>query len=125
MSQGRRATILVVEDEPALRRIALRILGAAGYDVLLADRAEDALSRIALGQPIDLVICDLNLPDMNGLTFYQRLRGQGFPGRFLLVSGSEREDVVRQHTLPLGVPFLQKPWTIQALANAVRELLGD
>jgi CheY-like chemotaxis protein len=66
MSRGRRATILVVEDEPALRRIALRILGAAGYDVLLADRAEDALSRIALGQPINLVICDLNLPDMNG-----------------------------------------------------------
>jgi hypothetical protein len=53
------------------------------------------------------------------------LRGQGFPGRFLLVSASEREDVVCQHRLPLGVPFLQKPWTIQALANAVRELLGD
>jgi CheY-like chemotaxis protein len=125
MSPGRPTTILVVEDEPALRRTVLRILGGLGYEVVLAERAEDALARVELGQPIDLVISDLYLPNMDGLAFYQRLRAYGFTGRFLLTSGVAAEDVPRNPGVPPGIPFLQKPWTIDSLTASVRTVLGE
>jgi CheY-like chemotaxis protein len=122
---GGKTTILVVEDEPALRRTVLRILGGQGYEVVLAERGEDALARIELGQPIDLVICDLHLPSMDGLALYQRLRAYGFTGRFMLTSGVAAEDVPRNPGLPAGIPFLQKPWTIDTLTASVRAVLGE
>jgi CheY-like chemotaxis protein len=125
MSPGRPTTILVVEDEPALRRTVLRILGGLGYEVVLAERGEDALARVELGQPIQLVICDLHLPCMDGLTFYERLRAQGFTGRFMLTSGVAAQDIPRNPGVPPGIPFLQKPWTIDSLTASVRAVLGE
>jgi CheY-like chemotaxis protein len=122
---GVKTTILVVEDEPALRRTVLRILGGLGYEVLLAERGEDALARLELGQTFDLVICDLHLPSMDGLAFYQRLRAHGFTGRFMLTSGVAAEDVPRSPGVPPGIPFLQKPWTIDSLTASVRAVLGE
>ena len=69
------ATILVVEDEPALRRTVRRVLeGQLGYRLVLAERAEEALGRIELGQHVDLVLSDLHLPGMDGLQLYDELR---------------------------------------------------
>jgi len=124
-SPAGKITILVVEDEPALRRTVLRILGGLGYEVVLAECAEDALARVELGQPIDLVICDLYLPNMDGLAFYQRLRAYGFTGRFMLTSGVAAEDVPRNPGLPAGIPFLRKPWSLETLTSTVREVLGE
>jgi CheY-like chemotaxis protein len=125
MPQGKRPTVLVVEDEPALRRTTLRILeGRLGCQVVLAERAEEAIGRLQLGQRFDLVISDLHLPDMDGLALRDRLVSLGYTGPFLLVSGSEREDITREHALPVGVPFLSKPWTIDEFSATVRELLG-
>jgi DNA-binding response OmpR family regulator len=119
-----KTTILVVEDEPALRRTVLRALDRLGYEVVLAERAEDALARIELGQTIHLVICDLHLPTMDGLSFYERLRERGFDGRFLLTSGVAAADVPPVPGLPAGIPFLQKPWTLESLTTSVRAVLG-
>ena len=125
MPHGKRPTVLVVEDEPALRRTTLRILeGRLGYQVVLAERAEEAIGRFQLGQRFDLVISDLHLPDMDGLALRDRLVSLGYTGPYLLVSGSEREDISREHPLPADVPFLSKPWTIDEFSATVRELLG-
>jgi CheY-like chemotaxis protein len=121
----RKPTVLVVEDEPALRRAVLRALDRLGYDVLLAEGAEDALARVELGQPIDLIISDLHLPAMDGLTFLHRLREYGYAGRFVLTSGVAASDVPRIPGLPTGIPFLQKPWTLDSLTSTVRTVLGE
>jgi DNA-binding response OmpR family regulator len=125
ITTARKTTILVVEDEPQLRRTVLRALDREGFEVVLAERAEDALARIELGQSIDLIICDLNLPSMTGLDLYQRLREVGFDGRFMLTSGLSREDIEHQGTMPPGLAFLQKPWTLEDLSRGVRAVLYD
>jgi CheY-like chemotaxis protein len=126
MSATGRATILVVEDEPALRRAARRVLEERlGYRLVLAERAEEALGRIELGQRIDLVLSDLHLPGMDGLELYDELVRRGFTGRFLLTSGSESEDIAQERAIPPGVAFLSRPWTIDELAGAVAKALGE
>jgi CheY-like chemotaxis protein len=119
-----KTTILVVEDEPALRRTVLRALGRAGYEVLLADRAEDALERVDLGQTIHLIICDLHLPTMDGMDLYQQLRERGFAGRFILTSGDEPDDAQRPAGVPPQIAFLGKPWTLESLTSSVRAALA-
>jgi CheY-like chemotaxis protein len=126
MSATGRATILVVEDEPALRRAARRVLEERlGYRLVLAERAEEALGRIELGQRIDLVLSDLHLPGMDGLQLYDELVRRGFTGRFLLTSGSESEDIAQERAIPPGVAFLSRPWTIDELAGAVAKALEE
>jgi CheY-like chemotaxis protein len=117
------ATILVVEDEPALRRTALRILGKLGYQVVLAERGEEALERLRLGQAFELVISDYHLPDTDGWRLLASLRAAGYAGGFVLTSGSDEEDLAGERPLEAGVPFLGKPFAIEELARVVREVL--
>jgi CheY-like chemotaxis protein len=121
------ATILVVEDDPALRRTALRLLeGRLGYQVILASRAEEALARVDLGQRVDLVLSDLNLGDMDGLALHAQLRQRGFAGAFLLTSGDEAHTIAaRKGAIPPEIGFLPRPWSIDELTLAVRNALGN
>jgi CheY-like chemotaxis protein len=116
-------TILVVEDEPALRRTALRILGKLGYDVVLAERGEEALERLRLGQAFDLVISDYHLADTDGWRLLASLREAGYAGGFVLTSGSSEDDLPQERPLEADVPFLAKPFAIEELARVVREVL--
>jgi CheY-like chemotaxis protein len=117
------ATILVVEDEPALRRTAFRMLGRLGYAVVLAERGQDALERVKLGQVIDLIISDYHLPDTDGWQLLASLRAAGYAGGFVLTSGSLEDDLPGEPPLEPGVPFLGKPFAMEELARVVRELL--
>jgi two-component system, OmpR family, KDP operon response regulator KdpE len=65
--------VMVVDDEPSVRRFLKRSLMAHGYDVLEAETGETALDLVALNQP-DLVILDLGLPDVSGITVVQNIR---------------------------------------------------
>jgi two-component system cell cycle sensor histidine kinase/response regulator CckA len=122
----RPTTILVVEDEPALRSVARRVLGnRLGYQVLVVDRAEDALARIDLGDRVDLVLSDLHLPGMDGLELYAGLRDRGFRGKFVLTSGSAPDDPALTHALPPSVPFLPRPWTVDDLTQVIWRALGE
>jgi PAS domain S-box-containing protein len=115
-------TILLAEDDDAIRVIARRSLGAAGYRVLDAASAGDALQIAQGGEHVDLLVTDVILPGRNGWELSVEL-SRARPGlRVLFMSG-----YAAQHgggaLLPDGVPFLEKPFTPDDLLRAVRATL--
>ena len=116
-------TILLVEDEDAIRRAAKRLLEKVGYTVLLAADGEEALD--VFGQyedDIDLVISDVVMPHVGGLELHDTLRDRGKSVRFLFTSGYAG-DAEERGALDPTLPFLQKPWDVDELLHRVRGLL--
>ncbi|HNN95355.1 MAG TPA: PAS domain S-box protein [Pseudomonadota bacterium] len=117
-------TILLVDDEPELRRLARLSLTTHGYRVLEASNGEDAL-RIAEGHqgPIHLLLTDLVMPLMGGRMLAHTLRQRLPQVRVLFISGFTDDSVVRHGLLDASEAFLQKPFSASLLASAVRSLL--
>ncbi|HEY7389099.1 MAG TPA: response regulator [Bryobacteraceae bacterium] len=118
-------TILVVEDQPEVRAIAITALQRLGYTVLSAANGEDALSIASgyLGR-IDLLLTDVVMPGMNGRDLASRL-AVGRPDMRVLLMSGYTETAMAEHTeLDAEVGFLQKPFTPETLAEKVREALG-
>jgi two-component system, cell cycle sensor histidine kinase and response regulator CckA len=125
--EARRAgdeTVLLVEDETAVRTLARRSLEAEGYRVLEAHDGEEAVA-IAQGwiEPIDLVVTDVVMPRMGGRELRERLAAFRPEVPVLYMSAYANEDVVGRGLLHSGDPFIQKPFTAAGLASRVRELL--
>ncbi len=124
-SSGGHETILLVEDEPALRRAADRILRRLGYDVLLARDGEEAVAIMkSEGTRVNLVLADVVLPKLSGGKFLELLRDGGWRGRILLTSGYSVSDAAWAGvSVAEDIPFLPKPWTFDDLARKVRDVL--
>jgi signal transduction histidine kinase len=117
-------TILIVEDEAAVRRMAARALAAQGYAVLEAENGAEALEVLARGgSPIDLVLTDVVMPLVNGRELGERLAVERPGLRVLFMSGYTDDDIVRRGLLRPGSPFLQKPFMPGDLSRKVREVL--
>jgi CheY-like chemotaxis protein len=117
-------TILLVEDEQAVRVLMGEILEAAGYQVLEAATPEEALAH-AGGHPgpIQLVVTDVILPRMSGREMAEALRPARPDTRVLYISGCT-DDAVSRHGIPeAGVHFLQKPFTSDDLLHKIRDVL--
>ncbi|NIP82357.1 MAG: response regulator, partial [Gemmatimonadetes bacterium] len=116
-------TILVVEDEDAVRSLASRILGRHGYTVLEATDGAAAL-EVAAGNGIDLLLTDVVMPGASGCELAARLREDRPDLPVLYMSGYPADEVGR-----LGVgtdgAFIQKPFTPERLARKVRDVLDD
>lgn len=118
-------TVLVVEDEPAIRSLSKRILEELGYRVLEAGSGKDALERVRREKgPIHLLLTDLVMPDMGGTELASRLQELHPDIRVLFMSGYTDDGVVRNGLLGEGRAFLQKPFAPQTLARKVREVLS-
>jgi PAS domain S-box-containing protein len=121
---GGTETLLLVEDEPAVREVSHEVLLSRGYRVLAAGSAAEAeviLSR--RDKPVDLVVTDVVMPGLSGRELYERL-AQRWPGlRVIFVSGYTDDVVLRRGVVEAGTPFLQKPFTGEALAALVRRVL--
>jgi CheY-like chemotaxis protein len=116
-------TILVVEDEPAVRRLAVLSLQARGYTVLEASSGGEALELVAgLSIPIDALVSDVVMPGLSGPQLAERLRRQCPTLRLLLMSGHVEASVLPD-IAESGVAFLPKPFTPERLARRVREVL--
>ncbi len=117
-------TILLVEDEEAVRRLASQILRAAGYSVLEAAHGGDAI-RLAEAHngAIHLLVSDVVMPEMGGRILGERLAMSRQGVKVLFVSGYTDDAVVRHGVLEADVAFLQKPYTPMSLAKKVREVL--
>jgi len=120
-------TLLVVEDEPSVKRLACRILKAQGYEVLSASNGQDALRvvREHKGSPICLVVTDVIMPLMNGKVMAEWLKTT-YPNLKILFTSGYTDDAIRHNgVLKTGVEFLSKPYTPAILALKVRELLDN
>jgi CheY-like chemotaxis protein len=117
-------TILLVEDEEAVRVFASKALERQGYTVLEARHGRDALLRLAdYAGPIQLLITDIVMPEMGGGELARRLTAERTDLRVLYMSGYADGETARRG-LGVGAAYLQKPFTSEALAKKVREVLG-
>lgn len=121
MRPGGHERILLVEDEPRLRSLCARTLRDYGYSVLEAGSAEEALALDLDG--VALLVSDVRMPGMDGLTLAKTLGARHPALRVLLISGYAASDDVTTDVAAGSVPFLAKPFTPEGLARRVRELL--
>jgi CheY-like chemotaxis protein len=117
-------TVLLVEDEDAIRVLARHVLAGCGYAVLEAADGDEA-ARVAGGHagPVHLVVCDVVMPGVGGRVVAERVAATHPGVRVLFVSGYTDDAVVRHGVLHEKVNFLQKPFSPTALAHKVREVL--
>jgi len=117
-------TILLVEDEPDLRDLALEILAMHGYVVLVAAEADEAL-RLADGHAgrLDLLLTDVMMPGMSGRELAVELAARRPGLRVLYMSGYTADAMAGHGVLEPEIMFLQKPYSPAALAHKVREVL--
>jgi PAS domain S-box-containing protein len=121
---GGTETILLAEDEDVIRRLAVRILERAGYRVLVASNGEEALQVAQqYNHPISMLITDMVMPKLDGRQLIERLRAKRPQIRVILLSGYTDMTVAGTGEPLPETHFLQKPFTADALARRVREVL--
>jgi two-component system cell cycle sensor histidine kinase/response regulator CckA len=120
-------TILLVEDDPALREMASGLLQRLGYTVLTAANGIEALGLREAHQPghIDLLFTDVVMPHMNGRELADQVQALSPQTRILFTSAYTANAIVHQGVLNPGVALLQKPFTPAALAQKLREVLDQ
>ncbi|MGB2629263.1 MAG: PAS domain S-box protein [Candidatus Acidiferrum sp.] len=117
-------TILLVEDEPALRELTQEQLEMSGYRVLAASDAESALALFAKrSEEVSLLLTDVIMPGMNGRVLGENLKGKRPGLRVLFMSGYTDDDILRNGVSGSQQSILMKPFTRAALATRIREIL--
>ena len=117
-------TLLLVEDEPAVRRLARRVLAEAGYRVLEAANGDDAEKMFGdYADAIRLVVTDVTMPGCGGPELLKRLRLRAPGLKAMFMSGFTSESALSQTGMERGVSFVQKPFTTAELLRGVREAL--
>ena len=125
-SLGGSETVLVVEDEDAVRGLACRILRSLGYHVLESSDGKGALRIVGEYEgTIHLIVTDMIMPGMSGKELVSKI-GETRPGvKSLFISGYTDNSVVHQGILDPKIAFLQKPFTVKAFALKVREVIDS
>ena len=124
-SHGKRSrgqeTILVVEDEDEVRKLAVEVLRRYGYTVWEASRGEDALRLYAEGkEPLQLLLSDIVMPGMSGPDFARRLKHAHPEIKVLFMSGYTDNTLFQNGLLDQGMFFLAKPFSVEGLTGKVR-----
>ncbi len=117
-------TVLVVEDEAAVRMLVLEVLEELGYQVLEAVDANSALPVLRSDQRVDLLVSDFGLPGMNGHQLVEIARQHRPELKVLFITGYAPNAEVRGDFLGPGMDMLAKPFNIDVLATKVRQLIG-
>jgi len=120
-------TILLVEDEDAVRVFSARALRNKGYHVIEARSGEEALAVLDRegGDKIDLTVTDVVMPQMDGPTLYKHIREKWPNMKVVFVSGYTEDRLREQFTSGEVIYFLPKPFTLKQLAGKVKEVLGE
>ena len=118
-------TVLTVDDSPSIRRMIAMTLEEAGYAVIEAVDGKDGLDK-ALSQPVDAIITDQNMPNLDGLGFIRALRqhpqGKGVP--VVVLSTDSAEDLKAQAREAGALGWMVKPFTQDKLLAVIRKVLG-
>jgi signal transduction histidine kinase len=121
---GGKETILVVEDEEEVRKLAVAILRKQGYRILEASNGGDAFLICEQGkEPVRLLLTDVVMPGLNGPELARRLRYFYPEMKVLFMSGYTDNGVLQQGVLDHGMFFLQKPFSVDGLTGKVRSVL--
>ena len=122
---GGTESILVVEDDAAILRVAERALASRGYAVVAVPDGEEAL-RVLRGEGArpELIVTDVIMPKLGGAGLYREVRRMGSRARFLFTSGYSGDELAEGSGVPASASaFLPKPWTVPELLHKVREVL--
>ncbi|MGH7580406.1 MAG: PAS domain S-box protein [Gemmatimonadales bacterium] len=123
---GGTETLLLVEDEAAVRSSARRLLERQGYHVLEARHGADALRIVEeSNRPIDLVVTDLVMPEMGGKELAERLRAHRPALKVLFMSGYTEKVITAGGVMPPNTGFVEKPFTVEQLMRRLREILDE
>jgi two-component system cell cycle sensor histidine kinase/response regulator CckA len=121
---GGSETLLVVEDEAAVRQSEVEFLSTIGYTVLSAANGKEALDKVRTWtNMIDLVITDVVMPKMSGPKLAKVLASLRPDLKVLFVSGYAKDTVLRKGVADLAHDFLQKPFPLRLLAGKIRKVL--
>lgn len=118
-------TLLLVEDEPAVRQIVAELLEQQGYKVLTAVNGEDALQQMGNNAPevVDLLLTDIVMPRLSGTALADKIK-QHYPQiKIVFMSGYADESLANRERLEAGTAFIQKPFTLDVLALKIRQVL--
>jgi CheY-like chemotaxis protein len=115
-----RATIMVVDDDPDVREVAVSSLESLGYHMLAAENGPAALDLLARSGPVDLLIVDMAMPGMNGVELIRRARERHGDLRAMLVTGYADVSAFAPADSDL---VLQKPYRLERLAESVADAL--
>jgi DNA-binding NtrC family response regulator len=117
-------TVLIVEDDNALRTVACRALQQCGYDVIAASDGAEALEQCSRHEGgLHLVVTDMVMPEMSGVELAESIALRYPEIKVLLMSGYTRDETARRGIASERYAFLEKPFTPARLAAKVRELL--
>jgi len=121
-----RARILVVDDDPMITQLVTDMLSLDGYHVETAPNGVAALAKVQ-GQPYDLILTDLHMPELDGAALYRELtRRQAHPpGRIIFLTGTAGESETHRIVQETGLPLLRKPFNVADLLELVRKTLGS
>lgn len=124
--RGRRRTVLVLDDDEAVRASVRRVLQLHDFIVLEAGTAMEAFDVLASHPgPIHLILCDLVLPGLGGREAANTMQARRPDAKILYISGYSSPDSFRRELEMDGAPFLAKPFELPALLQAVARVLGD
>ena len=119
------ATVLVVEDDPAVRKLACKVLKQNGYRVMESDSPESAVDLAKMhAEEIHLLLTDVIMPNMKGPEVYRRVLELHPETRVLYMSGYPRQSISRHGVLIEGVQLLQKPFTVKTILEKVAKSLS-
>jgi two-component system, chemotaxis family, chemotaxis protein CheY len=119
-------TILILDDSSSLRQVLAMSLQRTGYKVLEAENGVDALKIVETDENIDLIISDLNMPEMDGLTFISRIRAMDkMKFKPVIMLTTENGEDLKANGMELGVrAWLTKPFMPDQLLDLVSKMLG-
>lgn len=117
-------SVLVVDDEPMIRKMLAMILSEWGCEVLCAEDGEDALAvaRGASCPEIDILITDLCMPGMGGAALAVELRAERPGLKTIFVSGLSRDEIAAMDVEAVHAAFISKPFQLRAIDEAIRSL---
>ncbi|HTA41420.1 MAG TPA: response regulator [Bryobacteraceae bacterium] len=123
MSEEQPRKILVVDDEPEVRKLVTAMLARNGYRVLSADSGENALRLFKNNTDTDLLLTDVVAPGMSGPMIADQVAALKPDIRVLFMSGYDSTQVVQRYVVEKGYSLLVKPFTMEQLENTVRSVL--
>ncbi len=124
MSDAQSSKVLVVDDEPEIRKLVTAMLARNGYRVLSADSGENALRLFKSNPDTDLLLTDVVSPGMSGPMIADQISALKPDIKVLFMSGYDGTQVVQRYVVEKGYSLLTKPFSMEQLESKVRAVLS-